>query len=95
MDKAKFKNLENKCSDSIDLLVQKDLLMTSKCCRKPIVPEEDGLVKIWLKLNKPSKNPEYQISIGEKTLFIESFSEPFNLPSDENGPISSKIVNKE
>ena len=53
------------------------------CCGKIIVPPEDGVVKVWLKLNKPIKNPEYEVKAGEKLLVIESFPEPFDALSED------------
>lgn len=66
----KFKKLETFCEDSIDVPVDKDLLVSGFCfCKK--MPPSNGIIKIGIKLNKPCKSPEFITVAGDKILIIQ------------------------
>jgi len=65
----KFKKLESSTTDSIEFSIDKEHLARGGCCLfggRGVIPEENGTIKIFAKLHRAYKNPEYEITFGEK-----------------------------
>ena len=76
---VKFRKLESFCNDFVEIPINKDFLIPSGCCVKKEPLPENGSLKIWMKVNKPCKNPEYETTKGEETLIVGQTIPPFDL----------------